>query len=161
MGYGCILPNYKEIRMILRELFDRALPYEWTTQIPGERYVARFMVGQLEYRFSAHLFDYDDNLHGAEIAFCLMDGKKCRTDNTGTGNVNEIYGTVINLIREIAGKLKLSRVVYEAGDVQRQRIYPTLIKKALPSWQISEEWGEYYSYDKPMRKQPFSENKKD
>jgi hypothetical protein len=148
-------PNIKVVRTTLKEsqiteVFDKALPYEWTTQIPNDRYVAKFMVGDLEYRFSAHIFKYDD-VHGAEISFCLMDGKKCRIDNTGTGNPNAIYATVIAMISEVANVLKISRIAYEAGDEQRKRIYPVLIKKALPGWKESEVWGDYYYYDKPSK----------
>lgn len=134
--------------MILRELFDRSLPYEWTTKLPGDRYVAKFMVGRHEYRFSAHVFPYD-SLVGAEISFCMMDGMKCRTDNTGTGHANEIYGTVVALIREVAGTLKLNRIAYDAGDVQRKNIYPALIKKALPGWSLAEHEDDYYYFDQP------------
>ena len=139
------LPNEP---MKLRELFDNPVPFEWTTKIPNDRYVARFVIGELEYRFSAHMFPYDD-LMGAEISFCLMDGKKCRTDNTGTGNANLIYATVISLIREVATKLKLARVAYDAADDKRKNIYPTLIKKALPGWALAEHEDDYYYFDRP------------
>ena len=138
--------------MLIRELFDRSLPYEWTTQIPGDRYVAKFKVDNLEYRFSAHMFEYDDGLHGAEIAFCMMDGNKCRTDNTGTGNANIIYGTVVSIIREVAGKLKLSRIAYDAADDQRKNIYPVLIKKALPTFKLADHDADWYYFDRPRQK---------
>ena len=42
--------------MILRELFDSSLPYEWTTKLPGDRYVAKFMVGDMNIDFQRMYF---------------------------------------------------------------------------------------------------------
>ena len=136
----------------LTELFDNPLPFEWTTKLPNDRYVAKFMVGHHEYRFSAHMFPYDD-LMGAEIAFCMMDNGKCRTDNTGTGNANQIYATVIELIKQVADAANLSRIAYDAADDKRKSLYPTLIKKALPGWELSEHEDDYYYYDKPIKEE--------
>lgn len=135
--------------MLLRELFDRPVSYEWITQQPNDRYVAKFMVGEQEYRFSAHIFPYDDNLRGAEISFCMMDGKKCRTDNTGTGNTHAVYGTVINLVKEVVDVLKISRIAYDADDAQRKRIYAMIINKSLPQWELAEHDADWFYYDRP------------
>jgi hypothetical protein len=134
--------------MKLRELFDNPLPFDWTTKLPNDRYVAKFIAGKHEYRFSAHMFPYDA-LMGAEISFCMMDNGKCRTDNTGTGNANQIYATVIDLIREVADATNISRIAYDADDNQRKNIYPTLIKKALPGWRLAVHEDDYYYFDKP------------
>lgn len=137
--------------MILRELFDRSLPYQWITQIPDDRYVAKFMVDNQEYRFSAHIFSYDDNLRGAEISFCMMDGKKCRTDNTGTGNINAVYATVIELVKEVVNVLKISRIAYDADDEQRKRIYTMIIRKSLPQWALADHDADWFYYDRPRQ----------
>lgn len=138
--------------MKLRELFDRNVPYDWITQIPNERYTAKFIVDKKEYRFSAHIFSYDEGLRGAEIAFCMMDGLKCRTDNTGTGNAYIVYGTVILLIREVASVLKLSRVAYDADNDKRKNIYPMLIKKALPGWKLADHADDWFYFDRHRNK---------
>ena len=135
--------------MFLRELFDRSAPYEWITQIPNDRYVARFNIGENEYKFSAHIFPYD-NLRGAEISFCMMDGKKCRTDNTGSGNVNLVYSTVIQLVKEVVEVLKISRIAYDADDAQRKRIYAMIISKSLPDWKLVEHDADWFYYDRPI-----------
>jgi GNAT superfamily N-acetyltransferase len=138
--------------MKLRELFDRNVPYDWITQLPNERYTAKFIVDKKEYRFSAHIFSYDEGLRGAEISFCMKDGLKCRTDNTGTGNADIVYGTVILLIREVASILKLSRVAYDAEDDKRKNIYPMLIKKALPGWKLADHADDWFYFDRPRNK---------
>lgn len=144
--------------MRLMELFDQPREYKWTTQQPRDRFVATFMVGDVLYRFSAHWFPYEneetgDELSGYEIAFCASDGKKCRTDNTGTGNELAVYSTVVSLIREVVNMGRASRIAYDAADIKRKKIYPALIKKALPGWQLAEHDGDWFYYDKQRRHQ--------
>lgn len=142
--------------MFLRELFDTPTTYTWTTKLPHDRFVATFTIENVLYRFSAHWFPYededtDDELSGYEIAFCAFDGKKCRTDNTGTGNELAVYSTVVSLIREVASMGRASRIAYDAADIKRKKIYPALIKKALPSFKLAEHDGDWFYYDKPRR----------
>ena len=135
--------------MLLSELFDTSVPYTWTTTLPNDRYVAKFMIGANEYRFSAHVFNYNE-LTGAEISFCMMDGKKCRTDDTGSGHATLVYGTVIKLISEVADILNLSIIAYDAEGSQRKNIYPTLIKRSLPTWQLIDHQDDWYYFINPQ-----------
>lgn len=142
--------------MRLIELFDTPSSHTWTTKLPRDRCVASFTIENVLYRFSAHWFPYDDEdtddeLSGYEIAFCALDGKKCRIDSTGSGNELAVYSTVVSLIREVVNMGRAARIAYDAADIKRKAIYPALIKKALHGWHLAEHDGDWFYYDKPRR----------
>lgn len=140
--------------MRLRELFDTTATYNWSTQLPNDRFVAKFYIDGREYRWSAHWFSYgdEDELDGYEISFCYWDGKKCRTDDTGLGDERLIIGTVFTILKEFTHKIKIDRIVYSAEGHGRQSVYKLMMRRLLPNWQLVENSDDYFYYDKTSRK---------
>lgn len=136
--------------MKLFELFDRALPYKWTS--PGENAIGEFQVGDMTYRVTVKVEVYDEpywDVTFEAIPTASVAGAKpvdWRIDNTNTGNQFAVYTTVIQMVIDHVKRYGAKPIYMLAFDDGRMSLYARMLKKLLPSnWEITADNNEVYA----------------
>ena len=114
--------------MLIQELFNRPLPLTWE-QSPG--YIrAHFDVdgkeGMVKFYYEGGIWTVD---------FFIDD----RHDITGLGDEFEIFGTVLQAIRQFVNSKHPDLVAFSAREPSRARLYRRLIPRLFPDYEIDAE----------------------
>ena len=122
--------------MLLRELFDKSVPYEWTSQ-DHEHWYAEFNIGDISYEFVANIlnpYPEDDEEVEVEIEFFhRTPGGQPTFKVSGVGNQHVLFTTIIEIIRDMITNLKPDGIIYSAAEPNRAKLYERMLARLLPN----------------------------
>lgn len=122
--------------MKLKELFDKPVPYEWTTQ-SDETWNAEFDIGPVHYEFIALVSnpypDEDEDVE-IEIEFFHRTERGVPTHKvSGVGNEHILFATVVSIMRDVITNMKPDTIIYSAAEPNRARLYKRMLSRLLPT----------------------------
>lgn len=119
--------------MRITELFQPGKSWDWEFR-GSEEAVATFSVKGVNYTFHAYGTD------GVwEVEFHLRGGGGSHGEKfgiSGTGNSAEVFGTVVDIMREFLNQYKdlISSLRFSAKEDSRQSLYAKMAQRLLPDW---------------------------
>lgn len=121
----------------IEETFNSTVDYHWRELSPriGE---AVFKVGKVPYQFT---FQRLTSAEVITVAFGLLNpkGKQSPYGVTGTGNQQQVFGTVVAIMRDILDKFPTTaKIVFSAAEENRQKLYARMAKTLLPDWIVQQ-----------------------
>ncbi len=103
----------KYLTMLISELLDNVLPYEWQTGDLAAFNTPRNHQGVVVFEL------YEADLAGAHVEFSIED----RYDITGSGHANAVFATVLKIIREYEIRNDISILFMESSEDNRTKLY--------------------------------------
>jgi len=130
--------------MLLYEVFNQPKKWQWVRQSHTST-TALFQIGNILYEFNAELLwgqtDDDDNSIPDMWYLSFSPAEEQEYKNaygkTGTGNQQQVFATVIDIIRDFMNEYKPQSMTMSAEEPNRKTLYIKMLKKLLPNWNIS------------------------
>ena len=122
--------------MLLRELFDKPTPYEWTSKDPHQ-WTAEFEINNIKYEFVAYIpnpYPEEDDEVEIEIEFFHRLPNGAPTFKvSGVGNQHQVFTTVVDIIKDLIDQTKPDVIIYSATEPNRARLYHRMLTRLLPN----------------------------
>ena len=120
----------------LRELFDRPIPYEWTSKDPYQ-WTAEFDINDIKYEFVATIlnpYPEEDEEVEIEIEFFHRSQRGVPIFKvSGVGNQHQVFTTVVDIIRDLINQAKPDVIIYSATEPNRAKLYHRMLARLLPN----------------------------
>lgn len=121
--------------MLLRELFDKPVAYEWTSQ-GDESWEAEFIVGEVMYEFLAYMSNpYPEEHEDAEVEIEFYHRTETGVPThkvSGVGNQHQVFATVVAIMAEFLKARKPDILIFSAAEPNRAKLYKRMIATLLP-----------------------------
>jgi hypothetical protein len=120
----------------ITEALTTVMPYQWIHSNTNY-YEAIFSIGEHKYSVMFSKYTKSKDLPERwEIAFGLIEPYRSM-DLTKTGHQFEVMGTIKQILLEFMSQQDFSCITMIARDPSRKLLYPRILKKVFPNWDIT------------------------
>lgn len=146
--------------MKLFELFNRPAEFDWVSKSSNYGN-AMFVTADVTYKVLIGSYSFDQTrVWTVQFEALTMDADKWTIANTKTGNELEVFSTVIAVLKEFMSEFGVRSIHIQTFDRQRASLYPKMLKRLLPQWQIHMDGGQLFAL-KPGDPVPSSDDEDD